>query len=362
MPTCTAMLADVLDRPWTILQEVLPGCVPGLELLGPAAALEPAARGRPMKGSGESIRFGSIGSLAVHRPDLVVCQGFGLRTVQAAAYRCLRRQTRMLLLTQASVPRRWTLSQLLLRRADAVLATGETAARAIRRLGIPAARVFTVPEAEPPDLAPFLSGPARRAGPAAYRLIYAGELTPRAGVADFLLCAAAWAERHQDRPLEIWWAGDGDLRGVLETQPLPANMSLRFLGEGASPTLAAAFAECGLLVIPSHSPAGANWIIQAMAAGLPVIGSVRCHTVMDLVASGETGWVFDPLAPGGMTAAFDRAFHADEAALDAMREAARARARAVSAQDFAGRVTSAVAAALFEGTRAGAGARKGGGA
>ena len=349
MPTFAAMLADVVDRPWAALQAVLPGCVPGLELLGPAGRVDATAPRRADAARGTRFSVWPIASLAAQRPDLVICQGFGSWTVQAAAYRSLWPRTKLLLWAQGPAPGWGTPGHLLLRRADAVLAKGETAARAIRRLGVPAARVFTVPEVDPSDLAPFLACPLRRSGRAAHRLIYVGDLVPRAGGLDFVLCAAAWADRNRDRAVEIWMTGDGDLRGVLEAQPLPANMSLRFLGGQASPTLPDVFAECGLLVAPPLSPTAADWIPEAMAAGLPVIGSVRCRAAADLVSPGATGWLFDPHSGGDMAVVIDTAFSADQTTLDAMRLAARTRVSAMKAKDFADRVTSAVAAALFEG-------------
>lgn len=198
---------------------------------------------------------------------------------------------------------------------------------ALAQLGISPSRVATL--GEPLDVTPFILCPRTRAGGDAHKLIYAGELSPRSGVADFLRSAIAWAERQPSAALDICWLGQGDLQGVLRAQVLPPNLNQTFAEIPDRAGLAAIFARCGILVVPSLSHVRAPYIAEAMTAGLPVLGSVRSAPVRGLVAQDETGWLFDPLAPGQIGSALDAALGTSPARLDEMRAAARARIRSL---------------------------------
>ena len=293
------------------------------------------------------LPFGHALQLALYRPDLVISEGFGAKTVQAALYRSLARRSR-LLLCATEPPRRFGLvEKVILSRADGVLADGEAVAHAVEQLRFPSARIFSMPA--PYDAEVFLSCPKTRTDQEAYRLVYAGDLSPQSGAADFLICLAAWAERHPNRPAEIWWIGEGDLSGVLDAQPLPDTMSQRFLGRLDAGATAAAFASCGLLVVPALTDDRRSLVAEALAAGLPVLGSRRSRRVRQLVRDDLTGWTFDPLRPEDMLRALDRALGISAEELDVMRETGRALVRPATSQGFAELVHRAVAAVLPDG-------------
>ncbi|HVY17105.1 MAG TPA: hypothetical protein VHB27_17915 [Rhodopila sp.] len=89
------------------------------------------------------------------------------------------------------------------------------------------------------------------------RLIYIGPLTPRAGVADVFEILAAWAD---DRPyvhIEITWYGDGALKGILQAQPLPANMHQMF--KNPATDVGPDFSCYDLCVMPSDQQSLKEW-------------------------------------------------------------------------------------------------------
>ena len=88
------------------------------------------------------------------------------------------------------------------------------------------------------------------------------------------------------------------------------------------------FLECDLLAVPALSDAWTDSVSEAMAAQLPVLGSSRSRTVMELVTHGVTGWVFDPFEAGAMASAVDLAINALPQELEHMRTCAAARFRA----------------------------------
>ena len=253
------------------------------------------------------------------RPDLVIAEHPGVAVLAAVLYRRLVPGSRLLLCLRGMPSRMGLIGRLALGAADAVLADSVVAARALERRGL---RVYAVHDHA--DIGDFSSGPARRSGSAAHRIVHVGPLSPQSGAADLLIDVAAWAERHSSRVAEIWWVGEGDLRGVLAAQPLPANMSQRFLGALPHERLVGVFAQCGLLALPTLVRGGrAEWVPEALAAGLPVLGSAQCRGVRALVQDGETGWIFDPILPGSLQEALERALGCSEAELDHMRMLAR---------------------------------------
>ena len=300
----------------------------------------------PAVAEGRVIRsgLGSLAQLLHYGPDLVVAGGLGAAAFQAALYRSLARRSR-LLLCAADTPRSSSLwHQAILDRADSVLAEGNAVAHGMERLLVPAWRIFSVVPSFDLDL--FLRCARVRPAPDAHRMVYAGELSPQSGAADLLAGVAAYAERQPGRSVEIWWAGEGDLAGVLAAQPLPANVSQRFVGPLDAPGLAGAFARCGLLVVPSLAGGEQAHVAQGLAAGLPVVGSRRSSTVRQLVHEGANGWLFDPLQPADVLRAVSRALDTPAGQLDRMRREARMSVRSPASRDLTGQLGRAVAAAL----------------
>jgi glycosyltransferase involved in cell wall biosynthesis len=175
----------------------------------------------------------------------------------------------------------------------------------------------------------FMNCPLTRTGPDTHRIVYVGELTPRGGAVEFVSSAIAWAEANPEAQIEIMWLGEGDLLGVLQAQPAPANLVQTFARIPSSNGLATLMERCGIFVMPGLTDLQHCWITEAMAAGLPVLGSVRDTRVRALVVQNESGWLFDPLREKDMAAALNAALIATPARLDEMRTAAHARIRAL---------------------------------
>ncbi len=173
------------------------------------------------------------------------------------------------------------------------------------------------------ELLPLLAGSLVRTGPDATRLLYVGDLSPRSGVLDFLSVAIRRAERDPDTVIELCWAGRGDLSGVLRAQLAPPNLLQRFHRPDGAADLAALVARCGVLVVPTAGAVEPLPIRQAMAGGLPVLGSARCPQVRHLVTPDRTGWQFDPFGTAETAQALDTALATPRERLDAMRGAAR---------------------------------------
>ena len=258
-------------------------------------------------------------------PDLTICRDFGLGTIRAVLNRRLSPQSRVLLCINEMPANARMVHRVILAGIDAVLVPSDCLARAVHAFGVPASRIVLSSRRD--DLALF-DRPARsRVGDDLQQLIYVGDLEPEAGVADFLLCVAAWAERNPRRRVGIQWCGEGCLRGVLEAQPLPPNVQQLFPGRMARRELAAMFLDCDILAMPALADPWDDVVAEALTAQLPVLGSTQSRAVVDLIVHGKSGWVFNPFGTGAMARAVEMALNTSPDELDQMRTYAAGRSK-----------------------------------
>jgi glycosyltransferase involved in cell wall biosynthesis len=300
------------------------------------------------------VPYDTLPRLLRYAPDVVVSGEFGLRSLQAALYRRLRPRSRLLIWATLSehTEKGWgrmrrVLRRFILRAADGVLVNGASGERYVSSLGV-FTRVFVVNQ--PVDVAPFAALPLERPPDAARRIIFSGRFIERKGVREFQRAAASWARLHRERRLEIVWLGDGEMRERLETAEAPVNLVQTFVGSVPYADLPAAYASCGVLVLPSFCDEWGLVVNEAMASGMPVLGSVYSQAVEEMVVDGRTGWLFDPAREETMTGALDRLFEASEAELGTMRGWARERAMAITPEGAADRMLAAILAAAATGT------------
>lgn len=284
--------------------------------------------------------------LVAVQPHLVICEDFGWSALLGALFRSMSRRSRLLLFA-TEVPRQLGLRQRwILRKTDGVFADGQAAVQAVERLKFPPSRIF--PTAPHPDLESFFACRRMRSDTEARRLVFVGDLTPGTGAADLLINVIAWAEQNPTQPVQIWWAGDGDLAGVLDAQPLPPGVSQRFMGQLEPREMAAAFAQCGLLIVPSFNNDRRAPVLEGLAAGLPVLGSQLNRRVLHLVRDDVNGWLFNPLEPDGLAQALNRAMSIPLGALEQMRDHAQAAACPSEGRGLGERFSSALAAVMPE--------------
>ena len=135
----------------------------------------------------------------------------------------------------------------------------------------------------------------------------------------------------------------------------PDNLRPSFLGNRPYEEVPGILAECDILVFPTLLDEWGLVVNEAMAVGLPVLGSIYSQAVEELVAEGRTGWVYDPLDDASAAAAVERALAAPPETLAAMRAEARQRIAALTPDTAARRIADAVRLLVQAGqTKAGA--------
>jgi glycosyltransferase involved in cell wall biosynthesis len=236
---------------------------------------------------------------------------------------------------------------LLCRHADAFLVVGSSGIRYLRGLGAAATKIF--PLRYTTSVERFSTNEIERPPERAHRLLYAGQLIERKGLLPFLETLSRWTAAHPARNVEFVIVGDGPLRVKLENFTPAANLELQFRGNLPYEELPRVYSEAGLFVLPTLADTWGVVVNEALAAGLPVLGSVRAQAVTELVDDGKNGWTFEPGRPEEIYSAIDRAMSASAEQLDAMRAHARSTALALTPDDAARFIDDAIAATLKAG-------------
>lgn len=281
------------------------------------------------------VPWDTVPQLWRYRPDVVIAAEFGMRTLQAAVYKCLRPRTKLIVWATISEiteryrgPLRVMLRKMILRITDVVLVNGSSGARYIEGLGYARGKIQIVPQATENEL---FAGPATRVYGRARRLLYAGQMIERKGLGPFHEQLVRWCEAHPER--EVVWAlvGTGPLREAILGWERPGNYGLELLEEVPFRELAEQYHRAEIFVLPTLADEWGLVVNEAMIAGLPVLGSGYSQAVEDLVTDGVEGWTFRPDGSEEMFEALSRALECGEGELDAMRGRAIERVRGIDA-------------------------------
>jgi glycosyltransferase involved in cell wall biosynthesis len=127
------------------------------------------------------------------------------------------------------------------------------------------------------------------------RVLFAGRLLPLKGVVDLI---RATSEVAQSQKIELILAGSLDEQQYVnqlknEARRLDISNLVKFRGLLNEQELREEFGRCAVLVLPSYQESAPMVIVEAMAAGVPVIAS-NVGGIPYQVKDGETGFLFTP--------------------------------------------------------------------
>jgi glycosyltransferase involved in cell wall biosynthesis len=114
--------------------------------------------------------------------------------------------------------------------------------------------------------------------------LFVVQFIPRKGTAELLEAFASIPPEKATLAL----AGSGELKPLVETYATK-HPHIQLLGFMEPAALVAAFAQYDLFILPSRHDGWAVVVAEAMAAGLPVIGTRHTGAFVDLVAPNRCG-------------------------------------------------------------------------
>jgi glycosyltransferase involved in cell wall biosynthesis len=242
-----------------------------------------------------------LAALVAERPRVVISSAFSFPTLFAAIYSRFW-SGRLVIHSDgtSSSERNFGRLQLLardrlLREAFACVGNSEPAAQRFIELGADPARVFLAPHST--NVAPFHAVARRRfattESPGVLTVLHVGRLIPRKGV-DRLLRAVAGASAAADLRLVV--VGNGPEEGRLRrlAEELGIARRVEFKGFIDQPELPGIYAAADVFALSTLDDPFAIVLLEAAAAGLPVVASPFAGASLDLVEDGRSGLLADP--------------------------------------------------------------------
>jgi len=198
-----------------------------------------------------------------------------------------------------------------LRRFDGFLYVGQRNREYLLHYGAPADRLFFSPHCVDNDaFAAASAAVAVSRDPGRRRILFAGKLIARKHPSDLLHAVA----RLGGHPVEVVFAGSGELEAELRQIAAAASVRTAFLGFVNQSELPAVYAAADLLVLPSNAQETWGLVVnEAMACGTPAVVSDAVGCGPDLVDAGATGAIFPFGDIAGLAAAIDGVFSLDRA-------------------------------------------------
>ncbi|MGH7215300.1 MAG: glycosyltransferase [Tepidisphaeraceae bacterium] len=247
-------------------------------------------------------RFDTVFSFLVHA-----------NTIAALASRFCRdvRFQQSIQTTQPKPRWHWKLQAIAHHAAERVVVPSMSAGRAARAWAdVPAGKLVVIPNAVDADA--FARSPVPALDPRPYPVGFIGRLDPVKRVPMLIEALAGRAARRGDVHLHIF--GDGPERPLVEGAIAGLRAESWVTMHGAVPRPQEALSRVGLLVLPSSAEGFGLVLIEAMAAGVPVVAA-GVAGVRDVVRHGANGILVDPDAPAMLAGAIDRVI--DDSALRA---------------------------------------------
>jgi glycosyltransferase involved in cell wall biosynthesis len=238
------------------------------------------------------------------RADVLCCHGYKADLLGRPAARLQK-------IPVVAVSRGWTgenfkvrlyeaLDRLSLRWMDRVVCVSEGQAGKVRRAGVPARRVVVIRNAIRTERFNEVDPAYRRklhdafAEPRHRIVGAAGRLSPEKGFG--VLVEAARRVAQTDPPVGFILFGDGPLRQALARQVAAAGLQNIFVLAGFRADLDRFLPFLDLLVLPSYTEGLPNVILEAFAAGVPVVATAVGGTP-EVLEEGVSGYLVPPGDP-----------------------------------------------------------------
>ncbi len=294
------------------------------EDLAPAFALQRRSyQDEPDHAEHAAMRFGFryLSRLAAFRPDVVISGEFGWRTLQAASYATWARIPLLIwwegtwYTERHAGSLRRALRRVLSRRAQGLLGFGRESVAYLESVAPRDTPVEFIPQAvdngriaaEVDRHCAHRKALRASLGVRGTVLLCASRLLPHKGIGPLLDALDRLHRRTPPGAFTVLLAGSGPLCGRAERAAASMGDRLRVLGAVPPTDVPKLLAAADAVVFPTLRDCWGMVVNEALAAGLPVLGSRYAGASSELLTDEHLGLVFDPLEPASFDAALDAA-------------------------------------------------------
>jgi glycosyltransferase involved in cell wall biosynthesis len=246
-------------------------------------------------------------ALAGSRAEAVVSAGFSVPTGYAAIHCRLHRSPLVIYSDGTSYYERdlgrhqLVARAVLLRAASTCVAKSKPAVERFVELGVRPERVFLAPHSSTLDPLWQIARERKYERGEKLTILTAGRLVPHKGVDKLLRAAALTREDHPEIRLVVVGAGPEKARLRLLASEL--GLEVEFAGFVDHRDMPARYAQADAFVFPTLDDPFGIVLLEAAAAGLPLIASPRAGATWDLIRNPQDGLIVDPNDSAGLAGA-----------------------------------------------------------
>ena len=262
------------------------------------------------------------------KPDIVFSYEMGIRTLLSGWFRKWNRKVPLVMVGNMSqnieqerrLGRR-VLRSFVRRLVDFCTYNGPSCKRYLKSLGLGEDKLHHLPYCI--DSGVVYQG-KRELAPAdkPRTLLYCGGIIARKGVAEFLVCLKKWCQENPQRKVVLQLAGAGDQAKQL-SEMQGGNLKVELLGDLDQAALRLANRDADISVNPTFADEWGLVPIEALASGMPVLGSFYAQSVEAVIKEGQNGWVFKTDDETSMYNAIDASMACTNQELYEMQDACR---------------------------------------
>jgi glycosyltransferase involved in cell wall biosynthesis len=297
------------------------------------------------------------------KPDLILSYEMGARTMLSMIYKTFKRKVPVVMIgnmsehieSERGILRRMV-RKLLSRGVNYFTYNGPSCKRYLRSLGVQEDRLFHFPYCI--NEATVFKDETKKGNldqpPEIAKLLYCGSISQRKGIVQFSDALAQWCENNTHQKVELMIAGSGDLKADV-AERASHNLHVKFLGNCDVDQLREAYGVADICVFPTLADEWGLVPIEAMASGVPVLGSIFAQSVEACCVDSENSWIFDPTDHEDIMDAIDRALSTTESRIREMGIAAKKAVAHISPENSATHLHEAVEKIIASRNRATAG-------
>ena len=233
--------------------------------------------------------------LRKNNPEVVISSELGMRSLLAAFYCKLYKKPLILWLALSEhteknkTGMRVYLRKKILNAASAIICNGKSANRYIKSLGV-IKKTFYAPYSTDYKIIENTAPSSNKVK----TILFSGQLIKRKGIHEMCKALVSWAKDNTTKQICLVVAGDGPEKHEFEAVKAFENIDLKLLGNVSYENMQAHYLSSDIYLFPTLADEWGVVVNEAMACGIPIIGSKYSQAVEELVHTGKNGWIIQP--------------------------------------------------------------------